>query len=329
MIDGLIETQRIPEPLLRLGIRANCALRLARERRRQPGFAAEFVEELRRAPIAVQVEKPNEQHYELPPDFFRLVLGPRLKYSCCYWPHGIDTLARAEESMLALTGERAQVEDGMDVLDLGCGWGSLTFWLAERYPNARILAVSNSRLQGDFIAARNVPNVEIVTADVNAFDTSRRFDRVISVEMLEHMRNYESLFHCIAALLRPRGKLFVHVFSHRRFAYPYESTWMAHKFFSAGLMPSHDLFTHFQRDLRVAHRWGIDGMNYARTAEAWIQNMDANQAAILDVLRGAYGPQRAHAWWANWRVFFLACAELWAYRSGREWGVSHYLFERR
>jgi cyclopropane-fatty-acyl-phospholipid synthase len=328
LIDALIETNRVPDSLVRLGIRANCAVRLARERRRPDKYPQHLLDLLRRGPIAEQVDKPNEQHYELPSEFFQLVLGPRLKYSSCWWPGTVETLELAERAMLALSCERAEVEDGMELLDLGCGWGSLTFWLAEHYPNARVLAVSNSRLQRDFIAGRGASNVQVVTADANVFDTDRRFDRVLSVEMFEHLRNYESLLQRIARWLEPDGRLFVHVFSHRRFAYSYESGWIARKFFTAGLMPSHDLLSHFQRDLRISRRWHIDGTHYARTAEAWIENMETNEGALLEVLGERYGSSRARAQLANWRVFFLACAGLWGYRGGREWGVSHYLFER-
>ena len=323
-----------PDPVIRLGIRANCALRLARERRGGAARQRAFVDRLRGAPIAEQVEKPNEQHYEVPAEFFRLVLGPRLKYSCCLWPEGVGTIAEAEDAMLALTCERARVEDGMELLDLGCGWGSLTFWLLERYPTARVLAVSNSRTQRDFIGAEAerrglARRLELVTADANVFDTRRRFDRVLTVEMLEHMRNYESLFARIRSWLEPGGQVFVHVFSNRRFAYPYESGWMARRFFTAGTMPSHDLFLEFQRDLRMTERWALDGRHYARTAEAWLAQLDANAGRILPVLAETYGAERAREWLANWRVFFLACAELWGYRGGREWLVSHYLFEPR
>ncbi len=321
LVDRLIESGRVPDPLLRAGIRSVCATRLRRERRRGPAFKDAFVERLRESPIADQVDKPNEQHYEVPPELFRLVLGPRMKYSSCLWPAGVKTLAEAEEAMLALTCERAGVEDGMTLLDLGCGWGSLTGWLSERYPASSIVAVSNSRAQREHIESLGLPNVRVITADVNRLELAERFDRILSVEMLEHMRNYEALLARIASWLEPGGRFFCHVFSHDRYAYPYEDGWMARRFFTAGTMPSDDLLPRFDRDLALEEHWRVSGLHYARTAEAWLERLDANRAAVERVVG------RAGA--ANWRVFFLACAELWGYRGGREWLVSHYRFAGR
>ena len=318
--DRVVAGGRLPDPLLRAGIRANCALRLARERRRGPAATDALADELRRSPIAVETDAANDQHYLVPPRFFELVLGPRLKYSGCLWPDGVDTLAAAEEAMLALTCERAGIEDGMEILDLGCGWGSLTLWVAERYPAARVLAVSNSPAQRRFVRARGNPRVEVVTADVNVFDTERRFDRVVSVEMFEHVRNWEALLARVRGWLEPGGKAFLHVFAHERLAYPFEDGWMARRFFTGGLMPSHTLLDRFGRDLHVAERWRVAWTHYERTANAWLANLDAARDEAVAVL----GSERAYH---EWRVFFLACAELFGFRGGREWLVSHALLE--
>jgi cyclopropane-fatty-acyl-phospholipid synthase len=328
-VDRLIETGRVPEAVLRAAIRANCAARLRHERRKGPAERRRLIAELAGRPIAEQPSKANEQHYEVPSRFFELVLGPRLKYSACYWPDGVGTLAEAEEAMLALTCERAGIEDGMELLDLGCGWGSLTTWLAERYPSSHIVALSNSHGQRAFIESRSHPNVEVRTCDVSDFDPGRRFDRIVSVEMLEHMRNYELLLGRVASWLAPDGRFFCHVFSHRRHAYLYDRGWMARTFFTAGTMPSDDLLPRLAHALELEDRWQLSGTHYARTAEAWLDRMEANCDEVLDVLEATYGTSRARGWYANWRVFFLACAELWGYRGGSEWIVSHYRFAKK
>jgi cyclopropane-fatty-acyl-phospholipid synthase len=320
VVDRLVAAGIAPEPLLRGAIRVSCAARLRRERRLDR--AERFIDSLASQPVALEVDAANEQHYEVPPAFFRLVLGPRLKYSCCLWPPGVDSLARAEEAMLALTCRRAGIEDGMSILDLGCGWGALTLWLAERYPRARILAVSNSDAQRRTIEAAGAPNVRVLTADANQLDLRpRRFDRIVSVEMLEHVRNYPVLLRRIRDWLEPQGRFFCHVFSHRQLAYPYERGWMARRFFAGGTMPSHELVPRLATELSLERSWRVSGLHYARTAEAWLARMTRNRDAIVDVLgsRSTYN---------EWRVFFLACAELWGYRGGREWQVSHYLFSR-
>ncbi|HUQ08610.1 MAG TPA: cyclopropane-fatty-acyl-phospholipid synthase family protein [Kofleriaceae bacterium] len=334
IVEALVDSGLVPEPVLRAAIRRVCAARL-RACVRGGGLAASerqraFVEELRAAPIAVATEAANAQHYEVPADFFGLVLGPRRKYSSAYWPAGVATLAAAEEAMLELTAARAGLADGQHILDLGCGWGSFALWAAARFPASRITAVSNSRSQRAHIAttalARGLPNLEVITGDVRSLALpAAAFDRVVSIEMFEHMRNYRALLARIAGWLAPRGSLFVHVFAHRRWAYPYDdagaSDWMAREFFTGGLMPSVPLFLHFQDDLRVAEQWVLPGTHYARTAEAWHANLLAQSTAVTALL----GRRHFH----RWRVFFLACAELFGFAGGDEWVVAHHRFVRR
>ncbi len=317
--------------MLRAGIRAICALRLRDERRRAPGYLQTLVDELRQSDIAIDTAAANAQHYEVPAAFFQRVLGPHLKYSSCYWHVGVDSLGAAETAMLGLTAERAGLADGQAVLDLGCGWGSLTLWAAARFPHSRFTAISNSRSQRDFIMAqarlRGLANVTVETADVRTLELpAGSFDRVVSIEMFEHMRNYAVLLRRIAGWLRPDGALFVHVFAHRQYAYPFEdagaSDWMAREFFTGGLMPSARLLHHFQDDLAIAGEWQLEGTHYARTAEAWYRNLMAHRAEVIDLLGARASLER-------WRVFFLACAELFGYRDGREWIVAHYRFRPR
>ena len=340
MLDWALETGLLPDAVIRAGIRRLLEARLREQR--SGGLEAQrrrrlrFIEELRESPVAIQTSDANAQHYEVPAAFFERVLGPRMKYSAAHWPEGVSTLEAAEEAMLALTAERARIEDGQSILELGCGWGSLSLYLAERFPNARITGVSNSASQKQFIDSRSrrrgLANLRIVTADMNSFQADGLFDRVVSVEMFEHMRNHRELMRRISRWLHPGGFLFVHIFTHRLFAYPYESRgpsdWMARHFFTGGIMPSWDLLLEFPEHMRLVERWNVNGVHYQRTLEAWLAKMDADRTAVLEMLGEAYGKENSQRWWMRWRVFFMACSELFGYRDGAEWGVSHYLFER-
>jgi cyclopropane-fatty-acyl-phospholipid synthase len=327
----------LPDPILRAGSIYGA---VARERREARGGIEAQSERLRallrwmaEGPIAELPEKANEQHYELPAAFLGLILGPRRKYSGCLWPaEGPSTLAAAEEAMLALSCERAGIEDGMRILDLGCGWGSLSIWLGERYPQARITAVSNSSRQRQWIEAealrRGITNLSVITADVNDFDpgSAAPFDRVCSIEMFEHMRNWKALLHRIGTWLEPeRGRAFIHVFSHRSTPYRFTSTWAAERFFTAGLMPSHDLLPRFQEDLVVEDAWMLSGAHYARTLEAWLEQLDERREEAIAILRDDGRSQReARVLYGGWRLFLLSTREIWRHRHGDHWLISHY-----
>ncbi|MCB9915061.1 MAG: class I SAM-dependent methyltransferase [Planctomycetes bacterium] len=334
---SLVERGYVPAPVVRFGIRRLLADRLREQARlfdgRRDHALDAWVEHMRGGDVAPVPEKANEQHYEVPPAFFEAVLGRRLKYSSALFERADTTLDEAEDAMLALTCERARLTDGQDVLELGCGWGSLTLWMAERYPASRITAVSNSAPQRRFIEqrarARGLANVRVLTRDMNAFEAEGTFDRVVSVEMFEHMRNWEALLARVARWLRPDGRLFLHVFAHRRYAYPFEvrdeSDWMSRWFFTGGMMPSVDLPDRLDAPFETEQRWVVPGTHYARTAEAWLANLEARRAQLAPVLAATYGADAADVWYHRWRVFFLACAELFAYGGGDEWVVAHHL----
>jgi len=336
----MVETGRVPDWLIRAVLRVSLTQTLRRRYRlsleERTAEKRALLAKLRQSPIAIHTDDPNRQHYQVPTEFFQRVLGKWLKYSCCYWGPGVSALDEAEEAMLALTCERARLQDGMDVMDLGCGWGSLSLWIGEHYPNCRILAVSNSSTQREYIQAqcraRGLDNISVITADVADLYTDQRFDRVLSIEMFEHMKNYEQLMARIASWLKPSGMLFVHIFCHREFAYEFNAAdprdWMAQHFFTGGTMPSEDLLLHFQRDLWLVDHWCVGGLHYTRTLRAWLRNLDSQIDEIRRIMLETYGPADGNRWLVYWRLFFLICAEVWQLEQGREYLVSQTLFEK-
>lgn len=336
----VVERGLIPDVATRAAIRRLCDKRLrdcdrGNDTANSRAFRA-FVESMGVGPIAPVPEKANKQHYELPPEFFAAVLGPHRKYSACFWPAGVTSLAEAEVASLEITCERAELADGQDVLELGCGWGSLSLWMAEQFRNSRITAVSNSTPQRRYIeteaAYRGLTNLKVITADMNQFATdSNRFDRVVSVEMFEHMRNYGRLLALNASWLKPEGRLFVHHFCHRHFAYPFDTegdaNWMGRYFFTGGIMPSENMLRQFDRHMSVVKQWRWDGTHYQRTSEAWLLRLDAHRREVLPILESTYGPDEARRWFHRWRMFFLAVAELFGYADGMEWFVAHALLQ--
>jgi cyclopropane-fatty-acyl-phospholipid synthase len=339
--DKLIEKNLVPDALLRGGIRNLLRQRLKEENKgsaeanRKHKLA--LIEELKSSSIAIETKAANEQHYEVPTEFYQYCLGKNLKYSSGFYKDGRNDLTTAETDMLELTCERAELKDGMDVLELGCGWGSLSLFMAAKYPNSRITAVSNSKTQKIFIDGeaqkRGINNLSIITCDINAFHIDKLHDRVVSVEMFEHMRNYYELMKRIAGWLKDEGKLFVHIFTHKELAYKFEvkddSDWMSKYFFTGGIMPSDDLLFYFNDHLVEQKHWKVNGMHYSLTSEAWLRNMDARKKEIMPLFEKTYGKGQAVKWFSFWRIFYLACAELWGFNGGEEWIVSHYLFIKR
>ena len=336
----LAEKGLLPDSFIRFGIKRLCSERLVKassfsDEDMEKEHAA-WIEVLKKSPIALVPEKANEQHYEVPPRLFELVLGNKLKYSSGFWPEGISSLDQSESAMLDLTSERAELVDGQDILELGCGWGSLTLYMAEHFPKSKITAVSNSNDQRQFIEERcrqlKLDNVRVITADMNDFRAEGLFDRVVSIEMFEHMRNYEKLLGRVNTWLKKEGKLFVHIFSHQKVAYPFEDNddadWMAREFFSGGQMPSHRLLMSFPGQMKIEKDWRVSGTHYEKTSLAWLQKMDKNKAEVLELFKKTYGENDAKSWFQRWRIFFMSCEVLFGFNRGSEWGVSHYLFEK-
>ena len=337
---NLAEKGFLPDLLIRLGIKRLCGQRLSESN--TLGLEAlenshqQWIDLLTESPVAIVPEKANEQHYEVPPKFFELVLGANLKYSSGYWSKEVFSLDESELEMLKITCERAGLVDGQDILELGCGWGSLTCFMAQKFPNSKITAVSNSKDQRNFIQQKNdklnLQNIKVFTADMNDFSTDEKFDRVISIEMFEHMRNYDELLKRIDGWLKQNGKLFVHIFSHKEVAYPFEDKgdgdWMAREFFSGGQMPSHRLLMSFPDRMKIEKDWRVSGTHYEKTSLAWLRKMDTNKIEVLELFKTTYGEKDASEWFQRWRIFFMSCEVLFGFNEGSEWGVSHYLFEK-
>ncbi len=338
--NALVERDLVPDFLLRTRIRQLLRVRLAEENKGntelQQQHLAQLIEELKDSPIAVHTADANEQHYEVPTQFYRYCLGKHLKYSSGYWNTGVTELDTAEKDMLELTCQRAELAAGQQVLELGCGWGSLSLFMAEKFPSGHFTVVSNSRTQKEYIdeqaALRGLTNIVVITADMNVFALDKKFDRIVSVEMFEHMRNYRLLMRKVADMLQPDGKLFVHIFTHKTFTYKFEvkddTDWMSKYFFTGGIMPGDHLLLYFNDDLHIQKHWHVSGLHYAKTSEAWLQNMDKYKHEIMPLFRQTYGAEQATRWWVYWRIFFMACAELWRFNNGEEWMVSHYLFTK-
>ncbi len=332
-----VEQGFVPEPVVRLGIRNLIGKRL-KEISSDPEFHRNrILDKLNETPIAIETQAANKQHYELPADFFFLALGENLKYSCAYYEQDEYTLEQAEVRMLELYCERAQLEDGMDILELGCGWGSMTLFLAKKYPNSTITAISNSNGQREYIESvllsRGIDNVKIITTDINEFSIDKKFDRIMSIEMFEHVRNYKSLFARVSSWLKDEGKVFIHIFCHREATYFFETegedNWMGRYFFTGGVMPGFDLFERVQDSLKLDQKWKVNGKHYQKTSEDWFSNMDARKQSIMEVMSRTYGEKDAHLWFNRWKIFFGSCAELFGYNDGEEWFVGHYLFSKK
>lgn len=336
----LSERGLVPDFLIRAGIRNLCRKRLKQckhdDCEANAELAEKYIVDSDASPMAVLTEKANQQHYEVPAEFYRHALGKNLKYSSCYYDSNTKSLDDAEDRALALTCEHAKLENGLDVLELGCGWGSLSLWMAKNFHDSQITSISNSNSQREYILeqARNrgYENLKVITADINQFTTESTYDRVVSVEMFEHVRNHRELFSRIHNWLIPGGKLFTHVFCHRSTSYPFEvegeDDWMSKHFFSGGTMPADELFLRISGNLELEHRWRWSGKHYAQTSEDWVANIDQHREEILKLFNRDLSMAEAYRTFHRWRIFFLACAETFGFSNGQEWWVSHYLFKK-
>lgn len=351
-LDKILADGKVPDFLLRLGIKRLVKKRAEKQNKlsieARYDYLNDFIKKLKKQPIAVQTDAANEQHYELPPEFFEKILGRNLKYSCCYWSDDLSykklkkqddleqRLDQAEDEMLKISAERAEIENGQNILELGCGWGSFSFYLARKFPDSRIISMSNSKDQINYInklaAANKVNNLRAVKADINNFKTEAKFDRIVSIEMFEHMRNYQQLLQKVEGYLLAEGKLFVHIFSHKFYPFIYQnqkkSDWMSRYFFSGGTMPSQDLLHYFSGNLSLEKQWALSGSHYQKTLEVWLENMDQKKEEIYPILESTYGKEAAEKWWNYWRLFFISSAEFFGYNDGNEWFISHYLFQK-
>lgn len=334
-IDSLIENGSLPDFLIRLGIRGLLKDKLKELSDLGPAHKDFFLQSLERSYIAIHEDQANSQHYEVPTEYFKYCLGKNLKYSCALY-EGTRDLDIAEEKMFDLVIERAQIEDGQSILELGCGWGSLSLYLAKRFPNSKIVALSNSKTQKQFIdfqiLDRKLSNLEIRTANIKEYQTDERFDRIVSVEMFEHMRNYTELLNKIYSWLSENGKLFVHIFCHKEYCYPYEvkdeTDWMSKYFFTGGIMPSFDIFEKVQSRFQLEKKWAVNGNHYFKTCEDWLSNMDKYENEIMLIFNECYPKGEAKKWFNYWRVFYMACGELFKFNRGEEWFVGHFLLRK-
>ena len=336
----LSESQLFPDYLIRFGIRQLLKKRIAslisQDTESNHQHKMNFIEAMNKSTIALVPELANEQHYEVPSKFYDFCLGKQKKYSSCYWTDITKNLNQSESKALELTASHANLKDGQLILELGCGWGSLTLWMAQKYPKSKITAVSNSKSQKVYILneakKRKLKNIKVITEDMNIFSSKEKFDRVVSVEMIEHMRNHKKLFKNIASWLKPKGMFFMHIFVHQSQPYLFEveedDDWMSQYFFSGGMMPSKDLPLYFQDQMKLISHWDWPGTHYEKTANAWLKNLDNNKTKVLPILKKTYGERDAEMWLQRWRIFFMACAELWGYKEGMEWRVGHYLFRK-